>query len=94
MLFRSQILALAGCDLLTISPELLEQLRATIAPVERKLVPDAGTSIASIDASEAAFRWQLNEDAMATEKLAEGIRTFAADAIRLERWIEELRQAS
>ena len=94
--FRStgQILALAGCDLLTISPELLEQLRATIAPVERKLVPDAGTQIASIDASEAAFRWQLNEDAMATEKLAEGIRTFAADAIRLERWIEELRQAA
>ena len=94
--FRStgQILALAGCDLLTISPELLEQLRATIAPVERKLVPDAGTPIASIDAGEAAFRWQLNEDAMATEKLAEGIRTFAADAIRLERWIEELRQAS
>jgi len=94
--FRStgQILALAGCDLLTISPELLEQLRATIAPVERKLVPDAGTQIASIDAGEAAFRWQLNEDAMATEKLAEGIRTFAADAIRLERWIEELRQAS
>ena len=94
--FRStgQILALAGCDLLTISPELLEQLRATIAPVERKLVPDAGTQIASIDAGEAAFRWQLNEDAMATEKLAEGIRTFAADAIRLERWIEELRQAA
>lgn len=94
--FRStgQILALAGCDLLTISPELLEQLRATIAPIERKLVPDTGAQIAAIDASEAAFRWQLNEDAMATEKLAEGIRTFAADAIRLERWIEELRQAA
>jgi len=94
--FRStgQILALSGCDLLTISPELLEQLRATIAPVERKLVPDTGAQIAAIDASEAAFRWQLNEDAMATEKLAEGIRTFAADSIRLERWIEELRQAA
>ncbi len=94
--FRStgQILALAGCDLLTISPDLLERLRATEAAVERRLIPTREASIARIDANEAAFRWQLNEDAMATEKLAEGIRTFAADAVRLEAWIDELRRAA
>lgn len=81
-----QILALAGCDLLTISPELLEQLAAGTAPVERKLsVDDAQAGhIARLRCDEPAFRWQLNEDAMATEKLAEGIRAFAADAVKLE----------
>lgn len=81
----SQILALAGCDLLTISPELLTELAGTEGEVEVKL--DAAAARAAppprIDASEAAFRWQLNEDAMATEKLAEGIRRFHADSLKL-----------
>lgn len=81
-----QILALAGCDLLTISPELLAQLAASDGPVQRALDP-AEAKQASMDAvnyDEAQFRWALNEDAMATEKLAEGIRAFAADAVKLE----------
>lgn len=86
--FRSteQILALAGCDLLTISPDLLEQLAASEGTVERKLSVDQAQAgnIARIECGEAAFRWQMNEDAMATEKLAEGIRAFAADAVKLE----------
>jgi transaldolase len=81
-----QILALAGCDLLTISPELLAQLAASAGPVTRALNPDEART-ASLDAvnhDEASFRWALNEDAMATDKLAEGIRAFAADAVKLE----------
>ncbi|NYH99765.1 transaldolase [Cupriavidus plantarum] len=92
--FRStaQILSLAGSDLLTISPELLEQLNVDGATVERKLSVDQAqaANIARIAADEPAFRWQLNEDAMATEKLAEGIRLFAADAVKLEALIGEL----
>ena len=87
-----QILALAGSDLLTISPELLEQLAGSQAPVERKLSVEQAQAgnIARIAADEAAFRWQLNEDAMATEKLSEGIRLFAADAVKLEKLVAEL----
>lgn len=87
-----QILSLAGCDLLTISPELLEQLAASNATVERKLSVEQAQAgnIARIAADEAAFRWQLNEDAMATEKLSEGIRLFAADAVKLEKLVAEL----
>ncbi|WP_423196878.1 MULTISPECIES: transaldolase [unclassified Cupriavidus] len=87
-----QILALSGCDLLTISPELLEQLAASTGEVPRKLSVDQAQAgnIARVAADEAAFRWQLNEDAMATEKLAEGIRQFAADAVKLEGLIAEL----
>lgn len=92
--FRStaQILSLAGCDLLTISPELLEQLASTQGPVERKLSVDEAQAgnVARLAVDEASFRWHLNEDAMATEKLAEGIRQFAADAVRLETLIGEL----
>ncbi|MGB7478719.1 MAG: transaldolase [Burkholderiaceae bacterium] len=89
----SQILELAGCDLLTISPELLQQLAATEAEVERKLKPDAATAgLQRLRLDEKAFRFALNEDAMATEKLAEGIRLFCADAVRLEQMIEALRQ--
>ncbi len=75
-----QILGLAGCDRLTISPNLLEDLRAMQGPVERKLGanPPAG-DIQPLPLDEVSFRWQLNEDAMATEKLAEGIRSFAKD---------------
>ncbi len=87
--FRSigQVLALAGCDLLTISPDLLELLRQSAASVERKLdVEIAKTqAVERVRFDEKSFRWQLNEDAMATEKLAEGIRQFAADAIKLEK---------
>jgi transaldolase len=81
-----QILALAGCDLLTISPELLAQLASAPGPVERALDPGKAkaAAIEPIHYDEAGFRWALNEDAMATEKLAEGIRAFAADAIKLE----------
>lgn len=88
-----QILALAGCDLLTISPELLAALQASNAPVPRRLDPAraARTEIVRLSLDERAFRWALNEDAMATEKLAEGIRAFAADATKLDRMIEGLR---
>lgn len=76
-----EILELAGCDLLTISPALLEELQGMNEPVERKLDAKAAESsdIERLDVSEKAFRWLLNEDAMATEKLAQGIRVFADD---------------
>ncbi len=82
----SQIVELAGCDLLTISPELLAELQASDAPVPRRLsIEGARASGAEkIALDEKAFRWMLNEDAMATEKLAEGIRKFAADIAKLE----------
>jgi transaldolase len=84
-----QILALAGCDLLTISPELLAQLQASDAPLERALDPKQAhdAPIHAITYNEASFRYALNEDAMATEKLAEGIRAFAADAAKLDKII-------
>jgi len=87
-----QILALAGCDLLTISPDLLAALQASNEPVTRAL--DAAVARAAempeVHYDEAAFRWALNQDAMATEKLAEGIRAFAADAVKLDRLIQAL----
>ncbi|MFT3858825.1 MAG: transaldolase [Aquabacterium sp.] len=89
-----QILALAGCDLLTISPELLAQLQAadaTANPVTRRLNPPTQAGAAEPAMTEAAFRYALNEDAMATEKLAEGIRLFAADAAKLDALIEAQR---
>lgn len=81
-----QILALAGCDLLTISPELMAQLASSDEPVRRALDPDQARAapVEEVRYDEASFRYALNEDAMATEKLAEGIRTFAADAVKLE----------
>jgi len=81
-----QITALAGCDLLTISPELLAQLAATEAPLSRALDPATARSLdlAAVSYDEAGFRYALNEDAMATEKLAEGIRAFCVDAVKLE----------
>lgn len=83
-----QILALAGCDLLTISPELLSQLQQMNVKLERSL-PDATVKApAKLDPSEAAFRFALNEDAMATEKLSEGIRLFVADTVKLEKLVE------
>jgi transaldolase len=88
-----QIRALAGCDLLTISPELLAALQASDELLARALDP-AAAQVAPIHAvtyNEATWRSALNEDAMATEKLAEGIRAFAADAARLDRLIQEMR---
>ena len=88
-----QIIALAGCDLLTISPELLAALQASDAPIARALDPQAALAadLPAVHFDEAGFRWALNEDAMATEKLAEGIRAFAVDAAKLDRMIEGLR---
>ena len=81
-----QIQALAGCDLLTISPDLLAQLAATEAPLPRALDPKAAQTLAlePVQYDEAGFRYALNEDAMATEKLAEGIRAFCVDAQKLD----------
>lgn len=79
-----QIEQLAGCDRLTISPELLQQLSDDQGPLERRLEPGGGAGEARQELDEKAFRWSLNEDAMATEKLAEGIRLFARDQIKLE----------
>ena len=81
-----QIVRLAGCDLLTISPELLEQMEKTTGSVPRRLsVEEAKASeLPKIHLDEKTFRWMHNEDAMATEKLAEGIRKFNADARKLE----------
>ncbi len=83
--FRStgQILALAGCDRLTIAPALLQQLADSDAPVERKLSPQTGIRVAPLEMDEQAFRWAMNEDPMATELLAAGIRGFAKDLTRL-----------
>ena len=79
-----EITALAGCDKLTISPALLDALSDNLAHLERALTPGVAR-VAQLPAlTEAAFRWQMNEDAMATEKLAEGIRLFAADLRTLE----------
>jgi len=87
-----QIVALAGCDLLTISPELLGQLQASTADVQKQLDAAAARALDLPPThyrqhEEGAFRWALNEDAMATEKLAEGIRLFAADAVKLDELI-------
>ena len=81
-----QITALAGCDLLTISPDLLAQLAASEAPLSRALDAEAAKvmDIPFVTHDEASFRFALNEDAMATEKLSEGIRAFVADTIKLE----------
>ncbi|MGE5623168.1 MAG: transaldolase family protein, partial [Bacillota bacterium] len=89
----SQIIELAGCDLLTISPELLQKLSESDAPVTRKLSPEQaqGTDLQKLDLDEKTFRLMLNEDAMGTEKLAEGIRLFCADAVKLEKMIAALR---
>ena len=87
-----QIQALAGCDLLTISPELMAQLQASEAVLARALDPAAAraSSVPAVTFNETGFRYALNEDAMATEKLAEGIRTFAADAVKLDKMIQAM----
>ena len=89
----AQITELAGCDLLTISPDLLQKLQDSTDTVERKLSPELGKSadIVKVPVDESSFRFLVNDEAMATEKLAEGIRAFAADAVKLEKLIEALR---
>ena len=85
-----EILELAGCDLLTISPTLLEEMQKTAGTLARRLSPDKAVGEckeAKLSLDEKAFRWMLNEDQMATEKLSEGIRIFAADNLKLEKFI-------
>ena len=91
--FRSadEIRELAGCDLLTISPNLLAELQASQSPLERKLTQEIAmaTPMPKLHLEEKTFRWMLNEDAMATEKLSEGIRVFADDIRKLEAMISQ-----
>ena len=84
-----QILELVGCDCLTISPELMEELAKSNAPVERKLTPEKAKSanIEKLRLDEKKFRWMLNDNAMAYEKTGEGIRRFAADVVKLEKFV-------
>jgi transaldolase len=91
-----QILALAGCDLLTIAPDLLDKLSKADGAVPRMLSADkaAKVEMPRVQLDETAFRWLLNEDAMATDKLAEGIRKFDADARKLEKLITSLAAAT
>jgi transaldolase len=90
-----QILALAGCDLLTIAPDLLDKLSKAEGEIARKLSPEAArrSDIDKVALDEKSFRWQHNDDAMATDKLAEGIRRFDADARKLEKLIISLAAA-
>ena len=86
-----EITELAGCDRLTISPQLLQALDDDYGSLERKLDPsDTGSKIHYQLGNESDFRFELNQDAMATEKLAEGIRGFVADQIKLEAWLKDL----
>jgi transaldolase len=89
-----EILGLAGCDYLTISPALLAELSSTDGETTRKLNPERarGMDIEEVGFGETDFRWSLNEDAMATEKLSEGIRLFAADTLKLEQFAQEICQ--
>jgi len=84
-----QILELAGCDCLTISPELMEELSKSTEPVERKLSPEKAKSakVEKLKLDEKTFRWLLNDNAMAYEKTGEGIRKFAADVVKLEKFV-------
>ena len=84
-----QIVELAGCDLLTISPELMGELAKSHEPIERKLSPERAKSadVQRLQLDEKTFRYLLNDDAMATEKTAEGIRKFSADIVKLEKYV-------
>lgn len=86
---KGEILELAGCDLLTISPPLLAELKGSSETVERRLSPDSArrSNIERLQIDEKRFRWLFNENAMATEKTAEGIRLFHADAMKLQQYL-------
>jgi transaldolase len=90
---KGEILELAGCDLLTISPALLAELAASNDPVSRKLDPQKAKAakLEKLSFDEKSFRYAFNDDAMATEKTAEGIRQFGADVIKLEQLIKQKR---
>jgi transaldolase len=85
-----EIIELVGCDALTISPSLLHELEKSESLLEKKLDAAKAQSmdLKQIEMDEKVFRWMMNEDAMATEKLAEGIRKFTEDLIKLEKYIE------
>ena len=85
-----EILELAGCDLLTISPDLLQQITLTTDPVEAKLTPEKAkaSDLERVSFDEKTFRFAMNEDAMATEKMAEAIRRFTVDTLKLEEIVE------
>jgi len=87
-----EIKELAGCDFLTISPKLLQELKDSKDPLERKLDPTKAKELKleKVSYDEKKFRWEMNEDAMATDKLSEGIRKFAADIVELETHILSL----
>jgi len=90
---KGEIVELAGCDKLTIGPKFLDELQKSTDPLARVLSPEnaaAAAPIPKIDVTEKVFRWGLNEDAMATEKLSEGIRLFAVDTRKLEALIEKM----
>ena len=84
-----QILELAGCDCLTISPELMEELSKSMEPIERKLTPEKAKAakVNRLQLDEKTFRWMLNDNAMAYEKTGEGIRKFSADVVKLEKFV-------
>jgi len=86
-----EIEELAGCDRLTISPQLLKELSEDAGTLERKLTPSLSDTPSKVLLKEADFRWNMNESAMATEKLAEGIRNFTADQIKLENLLKASR---
>jgi transaldolase len=84
-----EIEALAGCDRLTISPALLEELESAEGTLERKLSPERVAKVSPMEIDEKTFRWMMNEDAMATEKLSEGIRGFAKDLYELRTRVQK-----
>ncbi len=87
-----EITALAGCDRLTISPALLDELESREGTLERQLIPTDADTPHSEPLDQATFRWQMNEDEMASDKLSEGIRKFMADQRKLENLLATLRQ--
>merc|ERR1712066_1092345 len=90
-----EVTALAGCDLLTISPKLLAELDKSTDAIPQLLSAEAAakTDLAKIEMNEKVFHWMLNEDAMATDKLSEGIRKFAADQRKMDQMVKEMLQA-
>merc|ERR1712241_1209989 len=90
-----EVTALAGCDLLTISPKLLAELDKSTDPIPQLLSAEASknTDLTKIEMTEKVFRWMLNEDAMATDKLSEGIRKFAADQRKMDQMVKEMLEA-
>ena len=90
-----EVTALAGCDLLTISPKLLAELEKSSDPVPQCLSAEAATAtdLKKIEMNEKVFRWMLNEDTMANDKLSEGIRKFAADQTKMDAMVKEMLEA-